>query len=158
MRVGYNLFEEVRFLLTVGQPSANAGVPTLEEHISLLRDWITLAGIPLVEIPPVPSGYNFIACLTHDIDHPALRNHWCDHTMFGFLYRSTIGTWLNVCKRQEADRQFVEELESGLPASVRASWSRKGFLERIRPLPGNGNGARLDVLCDSPRQLPGTYA
>ena len=97
LRVGYNLFEEVRFLLTVGQPSANAGVPTLEEHISLLRDWITLAGIPLVEIPPVPSGYNFIACLTHDIDHPALRNHWCDHTMFGFLYRSTIGTWLNVC-------------------------------------------------------------
>ena len=98
VRVGYNLFEEVRFLLTVGQPSANAGIPTLEEHISLLRDWITLAGIPLVEIPPVPGGYNFISCLTHDIDHPSLRNHWCDHTMFGFLYRSTIGTLLNVCK------------------------------------------------------------
>ena len=96
-RVGYNLFEEIRFLLTAGQPAANAAIPTLEEHIALLREWIVRAGIPLVEIPPVPSGYNFIACLTHDIDHPVLRNHWCDHTMFGFLYRSTIGTCLNVC-------------------------------------------------------------
>lgn len=98
LRVGYNLFTEVRFLLTVGQPAANAGIPTLEEHIGWLRDWITLAGIPSVEIPPVPDGYNFVGCLTHDIDHPALRNHWCDHTMFGFLHRSTIGTLLNVCR------------------------------------------------------------
>jgi len=98
LRVGYNPFTEVRFLLTVGQPAANAGIPTLEEHIGWLRDWITISGIPSVEIPPVPDGYNFVACLTHDIDHPALRNHRCDHTMFGFLYRSTIGTWLDVCR------------------------------------------------------------
>jgi len=98
LRVGYNPFTEARFLLTVGQPAANAEIPTLEEHIGWLRDWITIAGIPSVEIPPVPAGYNFIGCLTHDIDHPALRNHWCDHTMFGFLYRSTIGTLFNVCR------------------------------------------------------------
>jgi hypothetical protein len=98
LRVGYNLFDEVRFLLTVGQPVGNAGVPTLEEHIGCLRDWMTLAGIPSVEIPPVPGGFSFIGCLTHDIDHPALRNHRWDHTMFGFLYRSTIGTCLDVCR------------------------------------------------------------
>jgi hypothetical protein len=98
LRVGYNPFTEARFLLTVGQPAANAEIPTLEDHIGWLRDWITRAGIPLVEIPPVPAGYNFIGCLTHDIDHPALRNHRCDHTMFGFLYRSTIGTLFNVCR------------------------------------------------------------
>ena len=102
LRVGYNLFSEVRFLLTIGQPAANAGIPTLEEHIGWLRDWITIAGIPSVEIPPVPDGYNFVSCLTHDIDHPALRNHRCDHTMFGFLYRSTIGTWLNVCRGRKS--------------------------------------------------------
>jgi hypothetical protein len=101
LRVGYNLFEEVRFLLTVGQPVSNAGIPTLDEHISWLRDWINLAGIPSVEIPPVPDGHNFIACLTHDIDHPALRNHFCDHTMFGFLYRSIIGTWLDVYRARK---------------------------------------------------------
>jgi hypothetical protein len=98
VRVGYNLFAEVRFLLTTGQSSSHAGIPTLEEHIGWLRDWITLAGLPVVEIPPVPDGHNFTACLTHDIDHPSLRNHWCDHTMFGFLYRSTVGTWRNVCR------------------------------------------------------------
>lgn len=92
LRVGYNLFSEVKFLLTTGQPVVNAGIPTLDEHINYLRDWITRAGIPLVEIPPVPDSNNFIGCLTHDIDHPALRNHWFDHTMFGFLGRSIAGS------------------------------------------------------------------
>ena len=96
LRVGYNLFAEARFLLTVGQPIGNAGIATLEMHIELLRDWITLSGIASVEIPPVPVGYTFIACLTHDIDHPAIRNHRFDHTVLGFLYRSTVGTLLSV--------------------------------------------------------------
>ena len=102
VRVGYNLFEEIEFLFTTGQPISNASIPALEEHIALLRDFITLAGIPLVEIPPIPGEHKFIACLTHDIDHPALRNHWCDRTMFGFLYRSTVGTWLNVCRSKKS--------------------------------------------------------
>jgi len=92
VRAGYNLFAEVFFLLRTGQPARNASIPTLEMHIALLREWITGAGIPVVEIPPIPAGHNFIACLTHDVDHPVLRNHWCDHTMFGFLYRSTLAT------------------------------------------------------------------
>ena len=92
VRIGYNLFEETRFLLTTGQPAANASTPTLDLHIALLRDLITRAGLPVAEIPPVPAGSAFIACLTHDIDHPALRNHFFDRTMFGFLYRATIGS------------------------------------------------------------------
>ncbi len=55
-----------------------------------------------MEIPPTPDGYDFIACLTHDIDHPSLRNHWCDHTMFGFLYRSTLGTWRDVLRGRKS--------------------------------------------------------
>jgi hypothetical protein len=98
LRVGYNIFAEARFLLTVGQPAGNAGIATLEMHIEFLRDWITLSGIASVEIPPVPDGHNFIACLTHDIDHPSIRNHRFDHTMLGFLYRSTVGTLLSVCR------------------------------------------------------------
>ena len=96
LRIGYDLFNEVRVLLSVGQPTVNAAIPTLDEHISLLRHWIVSAGLPLIEIPPVPNGYNFLTCLTHDIDHPAIRHHLCDHTMFGFVYRATIGTLLNV--------------------------------------------------------------
>jgi hypothetical protein len=98
LRIGYDLFQEVRSLLKIGQPSANAGIPTLELHIALLRDLITSAGIPIVEIPSVPDGYNLIACLTHDVDQPMLRSHCCDHTMFGFLYRATIGSIVNVCR------------------------------------------------------------
>src|SRR5208337_832191 len=88
LRIGYDLFREVRLLLTVGQPPANAGTATLELHIALLRDLITRVGLPLIEVPPVPGGYCFMVCLTHDLDHPVLRNHCCDHTMFGFLYRA----------------------------------------------------------------------
>ncbi len=39
-RIGYDLFPEVRFLLDEGQPVANAGIPTLELHIAVLRDLI----------------------------------------------------------------------------------------------------------------------
>ena len=97
LRVGYDLFKEAHQILNAGQPAANAGSATLELHIALLRDLITKSGIPLVEIPPVPEGHNFIVCLTHDIDHPVLRNHCCDRTMVGFLYRATIGAIVNFC-------------------------------------------------------------
>jgi hypothetical protein len=92
VRIGYDLFGEVRTLLTAGQPPANASMPALELHIALLRDLITGCGIPLAEIPPVPEGYRFIACLTHDVDHPSIRRHGWDHTTLGFLYRATFGS------------------------------------------------------------------
>jgi hypothetical protein len=91
-RVGYDLFGEVRTLLTVGQPHGNAIIPTIEIHIAFLRNLITGCGISLVEIPPVPEGYQFIACLTHDVDHPSVRNHNLDHTILGFLFRATLGS------------------------------------------------------------------
>jgi hypothetical protein len=91
-RIGYDLFVEIRKLLTVGQPIANAHMPALELHIAFLRELIVRCQIPLIEIPPVPEGYGFIACLTHDVDHPSIRNHKCDHTMFGFSYRALFGS------------------------------------------------------------------
>jgi len=95
-RIGYNLFGEVRALLTAGQPAANAAIPALELHIAVLRDLIVMSGVSLTEIPPVPDGYRFIACLTHDVDHPSIRLHKFDHTMFGFLYRAILGSLCNV--------------------------------------------------------------
>ena len=99
-RIGYDLFREVRALLTVGQPVTNAAIPALELHIALLRDLITGAGIPLVEIPAVPDGFQFIACLTHDVDHPSIRAHKWDHTVFGFLYRALVGSFLKLIRGQ----------------------------------------------------------
>jgi peptidoglycan/xylan/chitin deacetylase (PgdA/CDA1 family) len=98
VRVGYDLFHEVRFLLTEGQPEENAASPTLDLHIALLRDLITGSGIPLIEIPPVPEGFRFIACMTHDVDHASLRRHKFDHTMAGFIYRSTVGSAREVAR------------------------------------------------------------
>src|SRR5262249_24342749 len=85
-RIGYDLFHEVRALLTTGQPASNAGIPALELHIAVLRDLIVASGISLVEIPPIPAGYALIACLTHDVDHPSIRQQKLGHTTFGFLY------------------------------------------------------------------------
>lgn len=91
IRVGYDLFDEVKFLLSTGQPVEDANVPSLDLHIGLLREWILESGIPLLEIPAVPAGFRFTVCLTHDIDFVGIRLHRFDHTMWGFLYRSTIG-------------------------------------------------------------------
>ena len=98
LRVGFDLFQEIRHLLTHGQPLAHARIPTLEMHIAVLRDLITSHAIPLIEIPPIPAGYRFIVCLTHDVDHAGIRNHKCDHTMFGFLYRATIDSLISFCR------------------------------------------------------------
>ena len=98
VRLGYDLFREVELLLSVGQPPEWGSVPTLDLHIAMLREWILGAGITLVEIPPAPAGYQFMVCLTHDIDFAGIRNHLFDHTMLGFLYRATVGAVRNVAR------------------------------------------------------------
>ena len=100
LRLGYDLFQEIRQLLTGGQPVKNADFPAVDFHIAMLRDWILEAGISLLEIPPTPAGYGFAVCLTHDIDFVGIRNHKFDHTMWGFLYRSTIGALRNFFRRR----------------------------------------------------------
>jgi hypothetical protein len=106
-RIGYDLFTEIRRLLTVGQPFANARIPALELHIAFLRDLITQCGVRLIEIPPVPDGHPFIACLTHDIDHPSIRQHKLDHTMFGFLYRAVFGALRRVMRGEISVRDML---------------------------------------------------
>jgi hypothetical protein len=92
LRCGYDLFAEVEFLLSAGQPREQAGTPTLDLHIALIRRWILEAGIELWEIPPVPPGHQFIACLTHDVDFLGIRRHRLDRTLVGFLLRASLGS------------------------------------------------------------------
>jgi hypothetical protein len=108
IRLGYDLFEEVRHLLTVGQPLEYASVPTLEIHIEMLRNWILGEGISLVEIPAAPADHRFMVCLTHDIDFVGIRNHKFDHTMWGFLYRSTVGALKNFLRGRLAFRKLLK--------------------------------------------------
>lgn len=108
LRIGYDLFEEVRFLLTTGQPRDEAGFPTLDLHIDFLRNQMHASGIEFIEIPPVPQGYQFMVCLTHDVDHPAIRRHRSDHTAAGFLYRASIGSILGLMRGQLSFQSLVE--------------------------------------------------
>lgn len=111
-RLGFDLFEEIDHLLRCGQPVENARTPTLEYHISMLRQWILGAGIPLAEIPPSPHGYDFITCLTHDIDFMGLRDHVFDHSMFGFIYRSLIPRYLRGLDRKTAAARYRKNLRA----------------------------------------------
>lgn len=105
LRIGYDLFEEVQHLLSKGQPREQAHVPTLDLHIELLKYWILNEAIPFLEVSSVPDGYNFTVCLTHDIDFVGIRNHKFDHTMWGFLLRSTAGAaWKFLNGRIALDR------------------------------------------------------
>ena len=89
IRVGYDLLDEVEHLLTSGQPAAYAQSPTLDIHIRLLRQWILKAGLSLVEIPPLPQGFNFVTCLTHDVDFIRITDHSiADRSVLGFVARS----------------------------------------------------------------------
>jgi hypothetical protein len=114
VRIGYDLFEEIRILLERGQPVENASIPTLDLHVTLLRDLIIGCGISLVEIPPVPNGYRFIACLTHDVDHPSIRRHKCDHTMFGFLNRAVFGSAIDLIRGRASFRHLLTNWTAAL--------------------------------------------
>jgi hypothetical protein len=107
-RIGFDLFAQIAYLLTLGQPEEFAQFPTLDLHISLLRTLIVKSGIELLEIPPVPEGFGCIACLTHDIDHPGIKFHKWDATAFGFLYRATIGSLANFLRRRVSLHELVK--------------------------------------------------
>lgn len=113
-RVGYDLFGETHTLLTAGQPVANARMPAIELHIAFLRNLIIGCGVVLPEIPPVPDGYRFIACLTHDVDHPSIRKHQWDHTTLGFWYRAVFGSLRNLIRGRLSVRGLVANWTAAL--------------------------------------------
>jgi len=107
IRCGYDLFSEVEFLLSAGQPRERADTPTLDLHIALMRRWIIAAGMPLWEIPPVPPGHQFLACLTHDVDFLGIRRHRLDRTFAGFLLRASAGSLSGVIRGRRSLRQLL---------------------------------------------------
>ena len=141
IRVGCDLFAEIRTLLTTGQPAAYAQVPTIDAHIGLLRELIVSNGNELVEIPPTPDGYKFIACLTHDIDHPSIASHRWDHTAVGFSYRATLGSLIGLLSGRTSLRAMLRNWAAALRLPfvylgiARDFWG--GFADRYRVLEGS---------------------
>lgn len=127
IRLGYDLFQEIAFLLSIGQPKENARFPTLDIHISMLRNWILSAGISLVEIPPVPKDYDSSVCLTHDIDFARVTDHKFDHTLCGFLYRATIGSFLNLLRGRSSIKNCLINLGAALSLPLVYMGLKKDF-------------------------------
>jgi hypothetical protein len=97
-RIGYDLFQEIRYLLSEGQPACHAPTPTLELHIDVLRTLLVEAGVPFLEIPPRPHDHAFICCLTHDVDFHGIRRHTFDWTLAGFVGRASVGTMIGLLR------------------------------------------------------------
>jgi len=131
VRLGFDLFEEIRHLLTQGQPAELASIPTLDLHISLLRELIVRQGVTLIEILPVPAGHPFIVCLTHDVDHPCVRYHKFDHTMFGFVYRATVGSVIKFCRGRRSLRQVVINWKAALSLPLVFAGLAKDFWNQL---------------------------
>lgn len=142
LRFGYDLFDEVEHLLRSWQPVECAATPTLDIHVAMLRSWIVEAGIPVIEIPSVPSNRSFIACLTHDIDFVGIRRHVFDHSAFGFLYRATVASLGKLAQRRLSVKQVLKNwtAAASLPF-VYLGWARDfwepfgWYLEVERGLP-----------------------
>lgn len=125
IRVGFDLFDEVTQLLSNGQPASNADVPTLDLHIAILREWIVQAGVSLVEVLPRPGGHEFAVCLTHDIDFIGIRGHIFDHSMRGFLFRSTFGAVRDLARGRISIVRAIRmwRAVAGLPLVI-AGWAK----------------------------------
>lgn len=115
-RIGYDLFDEVRQLLTAGQPSTHAATATLELHIALLRARLEDLGASFVEVPARPFGFDFVCCLTHDIDFCGITRHRLDPTMAGFVWRASVGTLVGLVRGR---RRFSD---------ARQNWSAVALL------------------------------
>ena len=110
VRVGFDLFAEIETLLTIGQDAQFAQTPTIDRHIAFIRELMIQSGASFVEIPPAPAGHPFVACLTHDVDHPRVAFHKLDHTACGFLLRATVGSALDFLKRKIKVRELLRNL------------------------------------------------
>jgi hypothetical protein len=131
VRLGFDLFDEINHLLTQGQPAEFANIPTLELQISLLRELIVGQGVILVEILPLPAGHRFTVCLTHDVDHAGVRDHKCDETMFGFLYRALIGSVINFFRGRKSLRQVAVNWKAALSLPLVFAGVAKDFWKQL---------------------------
>src|SRR5208337_106019 len=128
-------FDEIKHLLLRGQTYENAHIPTIDIHIMMLRDWILGSGICLLEIPPCPYGYDFITCLTHDVDFLYLRDQGWGRSLVGFIMRALFP-------------RYLRDIQS------RIVWSRlyKNW-KAVLALPGIYLGIFKDVWFDVDRYL-----
>ena len=125
--IGYDLWNEIRCLLINGQPELFAEIPALELHIELLRGLLCEHKISYTEVPPVPAGHKFIACLTHDVDHASIRAQKLDRTIAGFVYRAAVQSFFQFC----GGRRSFSDLLQNWAAVISLPFVQLGLLPDI---------------------------
>ena len=143
--IGYDLWHEIRYLLVEGQPELYAGIPTLELHIGFLRGLLHQYNVEFAEVPPVPAGYKFIACLTHDVDHASIRAHKLDRTIAGFIYRAAIQSFFHFC----SGRKSLADLLRNWTAVISLPLIQLGLLPDI--------WSRFEKYAEIEKTLPSTF-
>ncbi len=89
------------------------------------------AGVAFVEIPPVPAGYDFIGCLTHDVDFVGIKDHRFDHTMWGFLYRCFVVSLIRALRGKLEWSKCLLNWKAGLSLPLVHLGLRDDFLARV---------------------------
>jgi len=145
IRFGYNLFAETEAILSKGQPLSYGSTPTIDLHISFLRNTIVETGITLIEIPPVPAGYSFFGCLTHDVDYIGIRSHVLDHSVAGFFYRAIPGSIINFFKRRITLSILIRNLFAALSLPLVYLGIKKDFWRQF------------DWFIENEKEFPSTY-
>ena len=108
IRVGYDLFDEMTYLLSTGQPPENAAIPSLDRQIAFVRRCILDAGLPVLEIPPCPPGHPYMVCLTHDVDFVSICQYGFGRTFWGFAKRAFIGSFKQIRKKNLTARGLLK--------------------------------------------------
>ncbi|HLV31784.1 MAG TPA: hypothetical protein VKY57_09470 [Chitinispirillaceae bacterium] len=141
-RFGYNLFAETETILSKGQPLKYGSTPSIDLHISFLKNTIIEAGVTLIEIPPVPSGFSFFGCLTHDVDYIGIRTHALDHSVAGFFYRAIPKSIIFFFKRRITLSILIRNLFAALSLPLvylgikKDFWTQfKWFIENEKEFP-----------------------
>jgi peptidoglycan/xylan/chitin deacetylase (PgdA/CDA1 family) len=170
--IGYDLWAEIRYLFLNGQPELNAGIPALELHIELLRALLHQDNIPFAEVPPVPAGYKFIACLTHDVDHASIRAHKFDRTLAGFVYRAAVQSFFHFCSGRKSFADLLRNwlavtslpfVQLGLLPDIWSGFGKYAEIEGDLPstffvIPKDGDPGRLRNGATAPRSRTVRYA
>ena len=111
-QVGYDLFAEVDRLLRQGQPVDYAHVPALDQHIGLVRSLLLESGVPVIEVPPRPSGFDFVCCLTHDLDFFGITRHRADRTLAGFVVRASVGGVVDILRGRRTPGEALRNIRA----------------------------------------------
>lgn len=101
IRLGYNIFGEIAYVLNERQPLPCCRVPTVDLQLGVVRRLLQPHCPLFVELPPVPFGRAYSVALTHDVDEAPLKELTLSSALLGFFYRGLILSTVELFTRKK---------------------------------------------------------